>query len=211
MLRRDRSDAAELEARYPDKWRVCLETNPDRMAGGPAEALSGADVCLAFSAPGPGLIRPEWIAAMAHDAVVLACANPVPEIAPAEARAAGARIVATGRSDYPNQVNNALVFPGLFRGVLDCGARKITDSMAIAAAEALAGLGREAGLAEDRILPDIADPTTAVRVAVAVGEAARAEGLAGVDLTPGEASRLALDRIMQARRSTEALMAAGAI
>lgn len=210
LLRADRPDAARLEAEFPDKWRVCRETNPERLVGGPAEALRGADACLAFSAPGPELLRPEWVAGMARDAVVLACANPVPEILPDAARAAGARIVATGRSDYPNQVNNALVFPGLFRGVLDVGARRISDGMAIAAAHALAALGREQGLADDRILPDIADPMTAVRVAVAVGAAARAEGLA-MALPAPDPAQAALDQIMRARRSTAALMEAGVI
>jgi malate dehydrogenase (oxaloacetate-decarboxylating) len=112
---------ADIEARapaFPDKWRACRESNADRVSGGIAEALQGADVCIAFSRSGLGVIRPDWVRGMAEDAIVFACANPTPEIWPALARAAGARIVATGRGDFPNQVNNALCFPGVFRGAL---------------------------------------------------------------------------------------------
>ncbi|MFO1055612.1 MAG: malic enzyme-like NAD(P)-binding protein [Dongiaceae bacterium] len=114
-----RRDIAARAESFPEKWRLCRETNEDRLAGGIAAALAGADACLAFSRPGPEVIRPDWVRGMAPGAIVFACANPVPEIWPDAARAAGAAIVATGRSDFPNQVNNALVFPGIFRGVLE--------------------------------------------------------------------------------------------
>jgi malate dehydrogenase (oxaloacetate-decarboxylating) len=103
-----RQDIFRRRAEFVDKWRLCETTNPACVSGGIAEALAGADVCIAVSQPGPGTIRPEWVGAMAEDAIVFACANPVPEIWPWEALAAGARIVATGRSDFPNQVNNSL-------------------------------------------------------------------------------------------------------
>jgi len=115
---------------------------------------------------------------MASDAIVLACANPVPEIWPDVAQAAGACVVATGRSDFPNQVNNSLVFPGLFRGVLDVRARTISDRMAIAAAEELVAAARDTGLRSDRLLPTMDDWTIAARIAAATGAAAVAEGLA---------------------------------
>jgi malate dehydrogenase (oxaloacetate-decarboxylating) len=156
-LHRGRADNEAQQERFVDKWRVCGESNAERVVGGIPDALRGADVCIAFSQPGLDVIRPEWTRAMAPDAIVFACANPVPEIWPWDAKAAGARIVATGRSDFVNQVNNSLGFPGIFRGVLDVRARTITDEMAIAAAGALAQLGREQGLTEERILPGTGD------------------------------------------------------
>jgi malate dehydrogenase (oxaloacetate-decarboxylating) len=142
--------------------------------------MRGADVCVAFSASGPGVIKPEWVRMMARDAIVFACANPVPEIWPSDAIAAGARIVATGRSDFPNQLNDALVFPGLFRGVLDVRARTITDELASTVARALAGVAAGRGLREDRILPPLDDLETHVTVAVAAGMAAQVAGVARV-------------------------------
>lgn len=148
-----RHDIEENYRAVPEKWQVCNETNPDRVTGGVRDALAGADVVIAFSRPGPGVIRPPWIQRMSKDAIVFACANPVPEIWPWEALDAGARIVATGRSDFANQVNNSLGFPGIFRGVLDVRARTITDGMALAAADALAGYAERLGISEVRIVP----------------------------------------------------------
>ena len=113
ILHAGRSDIERQKAEFSDKWRICLESNGDNRRGPAGAAFIGADVCIAFSSSGPDVIRPEWIRTMAKDAIVFACANPVPEIWPDAARNAGARIVATGRSDFPNQVNNSLVFPGL--------------------------------------------------------------------------------------------------
>jgi malate dehydrogenase (oxaloacetate-decarboxylating) len=151
LLHQQREDLKARQDSLTEKWQVCRETNAGCRDGGIVEALSGADVCLAFSAPGPDTIPPSAVNGMARDAIVFACANPVPEIWPAAAKSAGARIVATGRSDFPNQVNNSLVFPALFRGVLDVRARRISDSMALAAAEALAAAARERGLTEASI------------------------------------------------------------
>ena len=114
-LHRKRTDLATLEREFPQKWRVATETNPDAVTGGIAEAVRGADVCIAFTRSAPGIIRPDWPKAMGRDAILFACANPVPEIWPEEAIQAGVRIAATGRSDFPNQVNNSLCFPGIFR------------------------------------------------------------------------------------------------
>lgn len=119
ILNRNRRDIAEQQGEFREKRAVCLETNPDAVTGGIEAALRGADVCIAFARSEPGLIQPKWIRAMAKDSIVFACANPEPEIWPENATAAGARIAATGRSDLPNQVNNSLVFPGIFRGTLD--------------------------------------------------------------------------------------------
>lgn len=178
VLNPGRADIAAAQETFVDKRRICLETAPANDCLTLADALRGADVCIAFSRPGLDVIAPEWVASMAKDAIVFACANPVPEIWPQTARNAGARIVATGRSDFPNQLNNSLVFPGLFRGVLDVGAEKITDAMAAAAARALAEQARTDGLSAECILPDMADSRTAISVAVATGLQAQREGLA---------------------------------
>jgi len=198
-LHRGRRDL-EAQAEVAPQWSICLESNAEGIVGGIPEALAGADVALAFSRPGPDVIRPEWIAAMARDAIVIAGANPVPEIHPQAALAAGARIVGTGRSDFPNQVNNALAFPGIFRGVLDVQARTITDTMAVAAAEALAGCAHDGGIREDHILPTLEEPDVAVRVAVATGLAAQAEGVARRPGTAAELEARARTAITAAQR-----------
>ncbi len=146
ILHKGRSDVELRKAEFVDKWKMCQITNAEGRQGGIPEAMKGADVVIALSKPGPGVILPEWVGTMAKDAIVFACANPVPEIWPWEAKEAGAAIVATGRSDFPNQVNNSLGFPGIFRGTLDVRATTITDEMCVAAAEALAGMAAEKGL-----------------------------------------------------------------
>ena len=205
-LHAGRRDIADRKAEYAEKWRLCVETNRDGIAGGIAEALSGADACIAFSQSGPGVIRPEWVKTMAKDAIVFACANPVPEIWPWDAKEAGARVVATGRSDFPNQVNNSLVFPGLFRGALDSRARAITDRMAIAAAAALVECAEERGLTDETILPLMDDADVVANVAAAVGVEAQAEGIAGAVKSHDELYAAALSAIASARRATELLM-----
>jgi malate dehydrogenase (oxaloacetate-decarboxylating) len=211
ILHAGRSDIEQRNKQFVDKWRICLQSNGDNRRGGPEVAFKGADVCIAFSRPGPGVILPEWIRTMAQDAVVLACANPVPEIWPDAARSAGALIVATGRSDLPNQVNNSLVFPGIFRGVLDVRASTISDRMAIAAAEELVAVARGNGLGTDRLLPTMDDWTVAARIAAATGDAAVAEGLARNPLSRDDLERLALKTISQSRASVERLVEAGLI
>jgi malate dehydrogenase (oxaloacetate-decarboxylating) len=133
-LHKKRGDIEEKQTDFEDKWRVCCETNPDGLIGGIEQALRGADVCIAFSRPGPGVIQPEWIRTMARDPIVFACANPAPEIWPWDASDAGAKVVATGRGDFPNHLNNSLVFPGMFRGVLNVRASTISQGMTLAAA-----------------------------------------------------------------------------
>jgi malate dehydrogenase (oxaloacetate-decarboxylating) len=205
-LHRRRSDIEERQMHFADKWRVCLETNPDGISGGIAEALRGADVCLAFSASKEGMIRTEWLSQMNSDAIVFACANPTPEIWPWDASAAGARIVATGRSDFPNQVNNSLVFPGVFRGVLDVRARTITDEMAIAAALELARFAEERGLCETRILPTMDEWEAVPRIAVAVASKARQQNVARLTISPDQVHRQATTIIRNAREMTQILM-----
>ncbi|MFC2968261.1 NAD(P)-dependent malic enzyme [Acidimangrovimonas pyrenivorans] len=202
LLHQDRVDISADRERLREKWTICRETNPDRHRGGIVEALAGADVCIAFSAPGPGLIPPEAIAGMTRDAIVFACANPTPEIWPEAARQAGARIVATGRSDFANQVNNALVFPGLFRGVLDIRARRISDRAALAAARALVGRARALGLGEQSLLPPLDDIAAAAAVAGAAAAALAAEGEAGIDRKAEWVREATTARILAARAAT---------
>ncbi len=211
ILGRGREDIYQRRAEYVDKWRLCEITNAEGRQGGIAEALVGADVCMACSRPGPGTIKPEWVSAMAHDAIVFACANPVPEIWPWEAEAAGAAIVATGRSDFPNQVNNSLGFPGIFRGTLDVRAKTITDEMCIAAAEALAGSAPDRGLDPQCILPVMTEWEVFAREAVAVGMKAQEQGIAGLALSADELYRHAADMIHRSRHITEAMMEQGFI
>jgi malate dehydrogenase (oxaloacetate-decarboxylating) len=211
ILHPGREDLPWLREHSPEKARLCLETNAERVTGGVREALRGADVCIAFSEPRPGVVAPEWVKEMARDPVVLACANPEPEIWPWEAEQAGVRIVATGRSDFPNQLNNSLVFPGMFRGVLDVRARAISDGMALAVADALAALAVERGLREDAIVPLVTDEQAALRAAVAAGSAACEEGLARKPLSQGEILREARGKIAGAREQLAALVRAGAI
>lgn len=180
-LHRGRDDLKALADVSP-QWRISQETNAEGIIGGIPETLRGADVLIAFSQPGPDVIAPEWIRSMASNAVVIAGANPVPEIYPVDAHAAGARIVGTGRSDFPNQVNNALAFPGIFRGVLDVRARHITDGMAISAARELARSAEIRGVREDHILPTLDEPDIAMQLAVATGMAAQKAGVAQIPL-----------------------------
>ncbi len=189
----------EAQAEIAPQWAICQESNAELVVGGPKAAIRGADVLLAFSRPGPNVLLPEWVALMAVEAIVIAGANPTPEIWPAEAHAAGARIVGTGRSDFPNQVNNSLAFPGIFRGVLDVQARAITDTMAVVAAEELARCAELRGLREDHILPTMDEPEPPLRLAVAVGLAAQAEGLAR---RPGTAEELRARAERQMRGTT---------
>ena len=153
-------------------------TNPQRQSGALADVIKGADVFLGFSAP--GVLTGDMVRTMAHDPVIFACANPTPEIFPEEALEAGARVVGTGRSDYPNQINNVLVFPGIFRGALDVRARDINDAMKVAAAKAIASLIPDSELREDNIIPSAFDPRVAQAVAAAVAQAARDTGVARV-------------------------------
>ena len=156
--------------------QLAEETNPQRQSGALADVIKGADVFLGFSAP--GVLTGDMVRTMAQDPVIFACANPTPEIFPEEALEAGARVVGTGRSDYPNQINNVLVFPGIFRGALDVRARDINDAMKVAAAKAIASLIPDSELREDNIIPSAFDPRVAKAVAAAVAQAARDTGVA---------------------------------
>ena len=162
----------------PIKEEMARITNFDKESGTLAEVIKGADVFVGVSAP--GTLTPAMVRTMAKDPVIFACANPTPEIFPDEAKAAGAAVVSTGRSDFPNQVNNVLCFPGIFRGALDVRASDINDAMKIAAAKAIAGLVSDQELNADYILPKAFDPRVRDAVASATAEAARASGVARI-------------------------------
>ena len=158
------------------KEEMAEVTNPAGEQGTLADAIRGADVFIGVSAP--GLLTKEMVSTMNKDAIVFACANPTPEIFPEDAKAGGAAVVSTGRSDYPNQINNVLAFPGIFRGAFDVRARDINEEMKMAAAEALAGLVSDEELSADYIIPKAFDPRVAGAVSAAVAKAARESGVA---------------------------------
>lgn len=162
----------------PAKQEIAEKTNPAGERGGLKDVIKGADVFIGVSAP--GVLTPEMVRSMAENAIVFACANPTPEIFPDEAKKAGAAVVSTGRSDYPNQINNVLAFPGIFRGALDARASEINDEMKIAAANAIAGLVSDEELCCDNILPQAFDPRVGKAVAEAVKSAAVKSGAARI-------------------------------
>ena len=170
--------AGRTEGMNPVKEEMAEVTNLAKEKGALAEVIKGADVFIGVSAP--KMVTTEMVKTMNKDAIIFACANPTPEIFPDEAKAGGAKVVSTGRSDYPNQINNVLAFPGVFRGAFDVRASDINDEMKLAAAEALAGLISDEELNEDYIIPKAFDPRVGKAVAKAVAEAARKTGVARI-------------------------------
>lgn len=210
-LHTGRTDLEEKQNENPYKWELCQRTNPEKRTGGIGEALKGADICISLSKSGPDTIKPEWVKAMAKDAIVFICANPIPEIWPWEAKEAGGRIVATGRSDFPNQVNNSISFPAIFRGALDVKARTITDEMCIAAAYELAKCAEDRGISEDYIIPTMGEWEVFIREAVAVGMKAIEQGVAREKLSRDQLTKRAEKIIKEARETTALLMKSGLI
>jgi malate dehydrogenase (oxaloacetate-decarboxylating) len=211
ILSRDRADKENLQKNFKEKWDMCLRTNPKARLGSIPDAIAGADVLISASTPGPGTIKPEWVKTMAKDAVVFAEANPIPEIWPWEAKEAGARVVATGRSDFPNQVNNSLGFPGIFRGALDVRAKTITDGMCIAAARELAKVAEDKGIHEDYIIPNMDEWEVFPREAVAVGTKAIEEGVARFNFPADVRFKMAEDIIRASREDVQKKMREGVI
>ena len=205
ILGKHRKDLEMRKAEYVDKWRLCQSTNAEGREGGIPEAMKGVDVVIALSRSGPGVISPDWVKTMADDAILFACANPVPEIWPWEAKNAGAAVVATGRSDFDNQVNNSLGFPGIFRGALDVRAQTITDEMCFAAAAALADHVGER-LSPEMILPTMDDWEVFSREAAAVAMKAQEQGLAKIQLSYDEVFNQAHEIIKRSRDMTHMLM-----
>ncbi len=209
-LHKNRSDIRDNPS-LKEKLNICRTTNEPGFEGPIAEALQGADVLIALSKPGPNSVKSQWISKMAKDSIVFVCANPVPEIWPWEAKKAGARIVATGRSDFPNQVNNSLGFPGIFRGTLDVRAKTITDEMCIEAAMELARTAEDKGLSEDYIIPSMDEWEVFPREAAAVGSKAIEQGIAEKIMTREELYKTAESIIKKAREETKMLMQEGFI
>lgn len=200
------SGRIELKNDFPEKWEICIITNQEQRRGGISEALDGADVLISLSTPGPDVIKKEWIKKMAQDSIVFVCANPIPEIWPWEAKEAGAKIVATGRSDFPNQINNSLGFPGIFRGALDVRAKTITDEMCIAASFELARCAQDRGINEDYLIPAMDDWEVYPREAAAVALKAIEQGIAQINLTKDELFEKAKKIIKKSRDITQLLM-----
>ena len=180
VIMTDRSGAI-YEGRDGLNWikeEMALITNKEKKAGSLEEVIKGADVFIGVSAP--GTLTTEMVKTMNKDAVIFACANPTPEIFPEDAKAGGARVIATGRSDFPNQVNNVLAFPGIFRGTFDVRAKDINEEMKMAAAQAIANLISDEELNEEYIIPAAFDPRVGKAVAAAVAQAARDTGVARI-------------------------------
>jgi malate dehydrogenase (oxaloacetate-decarboxylating) len=208
-LHTDRDDI-QADPRFYRKWELCEATNPGKIHDFDA-AMKGADVLIAASRPGPGIVKPASVSLMAPKSIVFACANPVPEIYPHEAKAAGATIVATGRGDFPNQVNNSLGFPGILKGALMVRARGISDEMTITAAQSLAAYAEARGIAPDNIMPRMDERSVFPQEAADVAMQAVAEGLARTPLTREAAFAKAEADIVAAREMTELLIREGLI
>ncbi len=211
ILHPGREDLEADKANNPYKWQYAIETNAERRTGGMADAIANTDVLIAASKPGPDTIQKEWLSAMNKDAIAFIMANPIPEIWPWEAKEAGVRIVGTGRSDFANQINNSIGFPGIFRGTLDVFATTITDEMAIAAAYAIAKTAEDKGLHEEYIVPTMLETDVFVNEAVAVGMKAIEQGIARRPLSETDLRTEAETKIRHAQAEVKALMDAGGI
>lgn len=211
ILNPSRKDIEAKKDEYNLKWDMCVNSNGEGRTGDLPAGMKDTDIVIAASKPGPGIIRPEWVKGMKENPIVFACANPIPEIWPWEAKEAGAIIVATGRSDFPNQVNNSLGFPGIFRGTLDVMGITITDTMCIAAAKELAKTAEEKELTPEYIVPSMNDWEVFPREAVAVGQQSIREGGARLKITRQEAFEKAEYLIKRARDQTKSLMEQGFI
>lgn len=203
-LHKDRGDI-EKDTRFYRKWELCQKTNPKKI-NDIEEALKGADVLIALSKPGPDVIKPEWIKGMGTKPVVFACANPVPEIYPYSAKEAGAYIVATGRGDFPNQVNNSLGFPGILKGALLVRARKITDEMAVKAAYSMANYAEKNGINPDYIMPKMDETEMFAHEAADVAMEAIKNGVARVEMSRDDVFKKTMDDIMHTRKTIDMMM-----
>ncbi|MHC4661468.1 MAG: NAD(P)-dependent malic enzyme [Planctomycetota bacterium] len=210
-LHKDRADRENLQKNFKEKWHFCQTTNKAGITGGLDDVIKGTDVLISLSKPGPDTVKPEWIKTMNSDAVVFLCANPIPECWPWDAKEAGARIVATGRSDFPNQVNNSLGFPGIFRGTLDVFAKTITDEMCIAAAEELAKCAEDKGMHEEYLIPTMDEWEVYPRVAVAVALKAIEQGVHRRKFSKDELFKMAEFKIKEARDQLKVFQDAGII
>ncbi|MCD4832618.1 MAG: NADP-dependent malic enzyme [Bacteroidales bacterium] len=208
-LHKDREDI-KADPRFYRKWELCQKTNPNKI-NDIVEACKGADVLIALSKPGPDVVKPEWIKSMGTKPIVFACANPVPEIYPYAAKEAGAYIVATGRGDFPNQVNNSLGFPGILKGALLVQARKITDEMAITAAYSMANYAEKNSINADYIMPKMDETEMFAHEAADVAMEAIKNGVARVQMTWDEAFNRTMADIKQTRDTIDMMMKNGFI
>jgi len=211
ILHPGREDLEKNKEKNSYKWEYARATNAAGRTGDTATAIEGSDVLIAASKPGPGTIEKEWLSAMNKDSIAFIMANPIPEIWPWEAKEAGVRIVGTGRSDFPNQVNNSIGFPGIFRGTLDVFATTITDEMAIAAAWAIAETAERRGIHDEYIVPTMMETEVFINEAVAVGSKAIEQGIARRILTADELRQEAERKIRHAQQETQILMREGHI
>jgi malate dehydrogenase (oxaloacetate-decarboxylating) len=210
-LHSEREDIDQLLMRNRWKYDMALKTNGSKVRGSLRDALVDADVLVAASTPGPNLIQKDDIRAMARDPIAFLLSNPVPEMWPHDALAAGAAVVATGRSDFANQVNNSVLFPGVFRGALDVRARTISDTMVIAAARELAEFAKRKGVSRTNIIPTMLDWDVFPSVAAVVGEQAQREGLARIAMSRDDLFKEARRMIQQSRNASSALIENGII
>lgn len=206
IITKDRQDIIDEKDYDFFKYDLAQKTNGEGLTGDFGEATKGADIMISAAKSEPGTIKKEWVSHMAKDSIVYACANPLPEIWPWDAKEAGARVVGTGRSDFPNQVNNSLGFPAIFRGALDVQATTITDEMCIAAAEALANVAIKKGVTEDYIIPNMTEWEVFPNEATSVGMKAIEQGIARNVMEEKELYKLVEERIRIARDMTSTLM-----
>jgi len=208
-LNKDREDI-KADPRFYRKWELCKKTNPNKI-NDVQEACKDADVLIALSKPGPDVVKPEWIKEMGTKPIVFVCANPVPEIYPYAAKEAGAYIVATGRGDFPNQVNNSLGFPGILKGALMVQAKKITDEMAVTAAYSMANYAERRGITPDDIMPKMDETEMFAYEAADVAMEAIKNGVARVNLTWDEVFNRTMEDIKQTRDTIDMMMKNGFI
>ena len=211
VMSSERDDLEYLRDHNPEKYRACTDYSGASTECSMESCTKGSDAVLGASRPVPGTITEKMIEDMADQPIVFAAANPEPEIWPWEAKEAGAYVVATGRSDFPNQINNSLGFPGIFRGTLDVRAKTITDSMCVAAARELAKVAEDKGLRPDYIIPSMEEWEVFPREAVAVGMKAQEEGIARIKRSRNELMDMAVKIIEGARHETEVKMHEGLI
>jgi len=198
-------DDIKSDPGFYNQWNLCKITNPKKI-NTIEEAMKGADAIIALSKPGPDVIKPAWIKSMGEKPIVFACANPVPEIYPYAAKEAGAYVVATGRGDFPNQVNNSIGFPGILKGALLVRAKKITDEMAIAASYSVASFAEKKGISPDYIMPLMTETEVFAHEAADVAMEAIKNGVARIDLTREQVYSRTLDDILDARKQIDLLM-----
>ncbi|MHA1213331.1 MAG: NAD(P)-dependent malic enzyme [Candidatus Heimdallarchaeota archaeon] len=211
IITNDRPDIIEQKDYDTFKYDLAQKTNEDGLSGDFGFATEGADVLISASKSAPNVVKKEWVAKMTSDSIAYACANPIPEIWPWDAKAAGAKVIGTGRSDFDNQINNSLGFPGIFRGTLDVNASTITDEMCVAAAQAIADIAIKKGTTDKYVIPSMDEWELYPYVATKVGLKAIEQGVARTILDEDELLKIASEKIKYARDLTKSMMDTGFI